>query len=230
MQIWHTAGACVIWNSGLCMTFRTGQLFLSASCGVPQSAAHNHVLSQPARCMQVMYIVSQFVFGYGVGGEYPMAAGSAAERAEAGGKAMAKKRGREVVLTFSMQVRTLILCPCLCLSPACLSLLSLSSLLALPQLSLFASCLSVLCLRKTALSLSLPPLPLSPCPLIVSASDAALYAEVAQCEMRVISWTWPPHINEGLSRQQWFCHSLPPARRCKRGWSTGSLHLCSCVC
>ena len=56
--------------------------------------------------MQVMYIVSQFVFGYGVGGEYPMAAGSAAERAEAGGKAMAKKRGREVVLTFSMQVRS----------------------------------------------------------------------------------------------------------------------------
>ncbi|KAK9842394.1 hypothetical protein WJX84_005508, partial [Apatococcus fuscideae] len=51
----------------------------------------------------VMYIVSQFIFGYGVGGEYPMAAGSAAERAEAGGKAMAKKRGREVVLTFSMQ-------------------------------------------------------------------------------------------------------------------------------
>lgn len=59
--------------------------------------------------MQVMYIVSQFVFGYGVGGEYPMAAGSAAERAEAGGKAMAKKRGREVVLTFSMQVGG---CPC----------------------------------------------------------------------------------------------------------------------
>ena len=55
--------------------------------------------------LQIMYIVSQFIFGYGVGGEYPMAAGSAAERAEAGGKAMAKKRGREVVLTFSMQVR-----------------------------------------------------------------------------------------------------------------------------
>ena len=33
---------------------------------------------------------------FGVGGEYPMAAGSAAERAEAGGKAMAKHRGREV--------------------------------------------------------------------------------------------------------------------------------------
>ena len=38
----------------------------------------------------------QFVFGYGVGGEYPMAAGSAAERAEAGGRKTASKRGREV--------------------------------------------------------------------------------------------------------------------------------------
>ncbi|CAL8468731.1 g8271 [Coccomyxa elongata] len=51
----------------------------------------------------VMYLISQLVFGFGVGGEYPMAAGSAAERAEAGGREMAKKRGREVVLTFSMQ-------------------------------------------------------------------------------------------------------------------------------
>ena len=38
----------------------------------------------------------QFTFGYGVGGEYPMAAGSAAERAEAKGRASARKRGREV--------------------------------------------------------------------------------------------------------------------------------------
>ena len=38
----------------------------------------------------------QFVFGYGVGGEYPMAAGSAAERAEAGGKKAAAARGQEV--------------------------------------------------------------------------------------------------------------------------------------
>ena len=53
------------------------------------------------------------MFGYGVGGEYPMAAGSAAERAEARGRASAKKRGREVVLTFSMQARSfqkLLLC------------------------------------------------------------------------------------------------------------------------
>jgi len=41
---------------------------------------------------------------YGVGGEYPMAAGSAAERAETGGIQKARFRGREVVLTFSMQV------------------------------------------------------------------------------------------------------------------------------
>ena len=47
--------------------------------------------------------VLQFTFGYGVGGEYPMAAGSAAERAEAKGRASARKRGREVVMTFSMQ-------------------------------------------------------------------------------------------------------------------------------
>ncbi|KAL3156851.1 hypothetical protein ABBQ38_001120 [Trebouxia sp. C0009 RCD-2024] len=51
----------------------------------------------------IFYIISQFTFGYGVGGEYPMAAGSAAERAEAKGRASARKRGREVVLTFSMQ-------------------------------------------------------------------------------------------------------------------------------
>ncbi len=33
--------------------------------------------------------------------QYPMAAGSAAERAEAGGAARAKKRGREVLKTCS---------------------------------------------------------------------------------------------------------------------------------
>ena len=49
-------------------------------------------------CQVIWYIIAQFVFGYGVGGEYPMAAGSAAERAEAGGKKSAAKRGREVSL------------------------------------------------------------------------------------------------------------------------------------
>ena len=42
-------------------------------------------------------VFAQFIFGYGVGGEYPMAAGSAAERAEAGGRKTASKRGREVI-------------------------------------------------------------------------------------------------------------------------------------
>lgn len=45
----------------------------------------------------------QFIFGYGVGGEYPLASSSAAERAEAN-KALRFRRGEMVVCTFSMQV------------------------------------------------------------------------------------------------------------------------------
>ena len=41
--------------------------------------------------------------GVGVGGEYPMASSSAAERAE-GSRDTRKHRGRAVVLTFSQQV------------------------------------------------------------------------------------------------------------------------------
>jgi MFS family permease len=69
----------------------------------------------------IFYIIAQFVFGYGVGGEYPMAAGSAAERAETGGIQKARFRGREVVLTFSMQgvgnftnVAVLLILLCIC--------------------------------------------------------------------------------------------------------------------
>jgi hypothetical protein len=40
-----------------------------------------------------------------VGGEYPLAASSAAERAEADA-ALVNKRGETIVLTFSLQVRT----------------------------------------------------------------------------------------------------------------------------
>jgi MFS family permease len=72
-----------------------------------------------AKGFAVFYLIAQFVFGFGVGGEYPMAAGSAAERAEAGGKEKAKHRGREVVLTFSMQgvgnfTNTAVLCILFC--------------------------------------------------------------------------------------------------------------------
>ncbi len=45
----------------------------------------------------------QFIFGYGVGGEYPMASSSAAERAEAS-KRLRFRRGEMVVCTFAMQV------------------------------------------------------------------------------------------------------------------------------
>ncbi|GAQ81563.1 phosphate transporter [Klebsormidium nitens] len=50
----------------------------------------------------LMYTISQLVFGLGVGGEYPVASSSAAERAEAD-KALQDRRGETVVLTFSMQ-------------------------------------------------------------------------------------------------------------------------------
>jgi MFS family permease len=42
------------------------------------------------------------VYGIGVGGEYPLASASAAERAE-GNPEMRKRRGETVVLTFSQQ-------------------------------------------------------------------------------------------------------------------------------
>ncbi len=58
----------------------------------------------PGNVPVLFAVIAQFIFGYGVGGEYPMAAGSAAERAETGGKRAARFRGRAVVLTFSMQV------------------------------------------------------------------------------------------------------------------------------
>ncbi len=44
----------------------------------------------------------QFIFGIGVGGEYPVASASANERAESSA-ALSKRRGETVVLVFSMQ-------------------------------------------------------------------------------------------------------------------------------
>jgi hypothetical protein len=43
-------------------------------------------------------------YGFGVGGEYPMAAASAAERSQADAS-LRNRRGEQVVLTFSGQVR-----------------------------------------------------------------------------------------------------------------------------
>lgn len=49
-----------------------------------------------------MFLASLFVLGAGVGAEYPVAASSAAERAE-GSRAMRRRRGETVLLTFSQQ-------------------------------------------------------------------------------------------------------------------------------
>lgn len=81
------------WGSVTTVSLMSIGAILLTACGAGLSG-HSFMIN---------YIVAQFVFGYGVGGEYPMAAGSAAERAEAGGRAKAAKRGMEVVLTFSMQ-------------------------------------------------------------------------------------------------------------------------------
>lgn len=70
----------------------------------------------------------QFTFGYGVGGEYPMAAGSAAERAEAKGRASARKRGREVASLLILalhpglpHITVMCICQHICMSEACAS-------------------------------------------------------------------------------------------------------------
>ena len=57
-----------------------------------------------AACMTaVELLLSQVIFGYGVGGEYPIASASASERAEAE-KQLQFKRGETVILVFAMQV------------------------------------------------------------------------------------------------------------------------------
>eukprot|EP00891_Asterochloris_glomerata_P008306 jgi/Astpho2/8306/e_gw1.00122.31.1_t len=55
-----------------------------------------------ARSLFLMLIIAQTIFGFGVGGEFPVAASSASERAE-GSTKLQKLRGQTVVLVFSMQ-------------------------------------------------------------------------------------------------------------------------------
>lgn len=54
------------------------------------------------RALWAMFTAVQFIFGIGVGGEYPVASTSANERAESSVK-LQKRRGETVVLVFSMQ-------------------------------------------------------------------------------------------------------------------------------
>ncbi|KAL3138696.1 hypothetical protein ABBQ32_006450 [Trebouxia sp. C0010 RCD-2024] len=51
----------------------------------------------------IMYAISQLVFGFGVGGEYPMTGAQAAEKEVPGSKADMLHRGRNVALAFTMQ-------------------------------------------------------------------------------------------------------------------------------
>ena len=53
-------------------------------------------------CPASQFTAVQFIFGIGVGGEYPVASASANERAESSA-ALQKRRGETVVLVFSMQ-------------------------------------------------------------------------------------------------------------------------------
>ncbi|KAG2451250.1 hypothetical protein HYH02_003857 [Chlamydomonas schloesseri] len=54
------------------------------------------------KALWAMFTAVQFIFGIGVGGEYPVASTSANERAESSA-ALQKRRGETVVLVFSMQ-------------------------------------------------------------------------------------------------------------------------------
>lgn len=55
-----------------------------------------------AAAFLAVFLTGLFIFGFGVGGEYPMASSSASERAESDPE-MRKRRGETVVLTFTQQ-------------------------------------------------------------------------------------------------------------------------------
>jgi MFS family permease len=78
------------WGSRLASsTMLVGSIMLTACAGSdPQFLA--------------IFLTALFVLGAGVGGEYPVASSSAAEKAE-GSKAMRRRRGERVVLVFSQQ-------------------------------------------------------------------------------------------------------------------------------
>lgn len=76
------------------------------ACNLPLKQLHDPSLGAVSHVRGSDLTVAcsaQFIFGYGVGGEYPLASSSAAERAEAN-KALRFRRGEMVVCTFSMQV------------------------------------------------------------------------------------------------------------------------------
>ena len=68
-------------------------------CGTAKAAKQVAVSCKGDHLLQV-------IFGFGVGGEYPIASSSASERAEADSK-LQSRRGETVILVFAMQVCSL---------------------------------------------------------------------------------------------------------------------------
>jgi len=58
-----------------------------------------------AASLIVLPVSTQAIFGFGVGGEYPVASTSAAERAESS-STLVNRRGETVIMVFSMQVNS----------------------------------------------------------------------------------------------------------------------------
>jgi MFS family permease len=78
------------WGSRVCTVIMTvGCIFLTSVAG-------------SAEAFLAVLATGLFVFGLGVGGEYPLASSSAAERAE-GNPELRKKRGQTIALTFTQQ-------------------------------------------------------------------------------------------------------------------------------
>ena len=63
----------------------------------------NSAVSSVLQGWVIMYAVSQFVFGFGIGGEYPMTSTRATDESEAGRKRGQRHRGRKVMLAYTMQ-------------------------------------------------------------------------------------------------------------------------------
>lgn len=99
MQLLSVASASC--TSAASLPLATHRLFLLAS--VPVGAILIIASKGPTdRALWEMFTAVQFIFGIGVGGEYPVASTSANERAESSRKLM-KRRGETVILVFSMQ-------------------------------------------------------------------------------------------------------------------------------
>ena len=109
-QIGFQVNCFIIWHivTLLLLTFPMHQLYFPLFYRPFRSSLCNnlHISNASHSIHAFLKVVTgmQFVFGYGVGGEYPMAAGSAAERAEAGGRKTASKRGREVSNSLCLYV------------------------------------------------------------------------------------------------------------------------------